>query len=60
MSKLEGIASQSSTQNTYFIERNLMATKIKDLLEDVKIANENCADYQKAINILAQKVNTLK
>jgi len=37
-----------------------MAQKIKDLLEDVKIANENCSDYQKAINILAQKVNKLK
>ena len=60
VSKLEGIASTGSVQQAYSIERNLMAQKIKDLLEDVKIANENCSDYQKAINILAQKVNHLK
>lgn len=60
VSKLERFASSGSVQNTFQIERNLMAQKIKELLEDVKIANENCSDYQKAINILASKVNSLR
>ena len=58
--KLQSMVSNSTQEAAYQVERNLMAQKIKDLLEDISICNENCDQYQQVIKLLAAKVKTLK
>ena len=60
VSKLQNLASSSTKERAYQIERNLMAQKIKDLLEDLSIQNQNCDQYHKAIKLLGAKVKNLK
>jgi DNA repair exonuclease SbcCD ATPase subunit len=58
--KLQSMVSNSTQEAAYQVERNLMAQKIKDLLEDVSVCNENCEQYQQVIKLLAAKVKNLK
>lgn len=58
--KLQSMVGNSTKESAYQIERNIMAQKIKDLVEDLTISNENCDKYQQVIKLLAAKVQNLK